>query len=136
MARTIIDQEIPSLSVPWNNYKGSRVEERIKKSFGEKVGCTKVVTGSDGTSNVMAGFATEDDYLEWMALSDEQKWGEAGAAFLITHATLPSIEQTDLYAVGLTLRETPATIQASADVTIAVKGTSTVTYATGGTEPV
>lgn len=136
MARTIIDQEIPSLSVPWDNYKGSRVEERIKKSFGEKVGFTRVVTGSDGTSNVMAGFATEDDYLEWMALSDEAKWGEAGAAFLITYATLPSIEQTDLYAVGLTLRETPATIQASADVTIAVKGTSTVTYATGGTEPV
>lgn len=124
------------MATPWNDYVGRRVEAFIKKTFGEKVGYARVVTGSDGTSNVMAGFATEDDYLEWMALSDEQKWGEAGAAFLITHATLPSIEQTDLYAVGLTLRETPATIQASADVTIAVKGTSTVTYATGGTEPV
>lgn len=131
------------MSQPWSRdpanglpFSGNAVEAFTKKTFGEKVGCTRVVTGSDGTSNVMAGFATEDDYLEWMALSDEQKWGEAGAAFLITHATLPSIEQTDLYAVGLTLRETPATIQASADVTIAVKGTSTVTYATGGTEPV
>ena len=136
MARTIIDQEIPSLDVPWNNYKGSRVEERIKKSFGEKVGYTRVVTGSDGTSNVMAGFATEDDYLAWMALSDDAKWGEAGQAYLVTTATLPSIEQSDIYTVGLTLRETPATVQASADVTIEVKGTSTVTYASGGTDNV
>ena len=139
----ISPNSITSMDQPWKRdpangfpFSGDAVEAFIKKNFGEKVGCTRVVTGSDGTSNVMAGFATEDDYLEWMALSDEQKWGEAGAAFLITHATLPSIEQTDLYAVGLTLRETPATIQASADVTIAVKGTSTVTYATGGTEPV
>ena len=136
MARTIIDQEIPNLSVPWNNYKGTRVEQRIKKSFGEKVGYTKVVTGSDGTSNVMAGFADEDAYLDWMALSDEAKWGEAGAAFLITYATLPSIEQSDIYTVGLTLRETPAQTQADANVSIEVKGTSTVTYAAGGTDNV
>lgn len=124
------------MATPWNDYVGRRVEAFIKKTFGEKVGYTRVVTGSDGTSNVMAGFATEDDYLEWMALSDEQKWGEAGAAFLVTTAVLPSIEQSDIYTVNLTLRETPATIQASADVTIAVKGTSTVTYAAGGTDNV
>ena len=86
---------IASIATPWNNYKGKRVEDFIKKTFGEKVGCIKVVTGSDGTSNVVAGFATEDDYLEWMSLSDDAKWGDAGAAFLIAHATLPSIEQSD-----------------------------------------
>ena len=136
MPRTVIDQPIESMSTPWNTYKGTRVEEFIKKTFGEKVGYTQVVTGSDGTSNVMVGFATEDDYLAWSALTDEQKWGEAGLEYLVTRATLPSIEQSDLYAVGLTLRETPDSIQASAAVTIALKATSTVTYATGGTDNV
>lgn len=136
MARSIIDQVIASIATPWNNYKGKRVEDFIKKTFGEKVGCIKVVTGSDGTSNVMAGFATEDDYLEWMSLSDDAKWGDAGAAFLIAHATLPSIEQSDIYTVGLSLRETPAQTQANVNVEIAVKGTSTVTYAAGGTDNV
>lgn len=124
------------MDVPWQNYVGSRVQAFIKKTFGEKVGYTRVVTGSDGTSNVMAGFADEDGYLAWAALTDEQKWGEAGAEYLVTSATLPSIEQNDLYTVGLTLRETPDSIQASAAVSIAVKASSTVAYATGGTDNV
>lgn len=117
-------------------FSGDAVEAFIKKTFGGKVGYTKVVTGSDGTSNVMAGFATQDDYFAWMELPEEARWGEAGAAYLITSATLPSIWQGDTYTVGLTLRETPGTIQPSAAVVIAVKGTSTVTYAAGATDNV
>ena len=131
------------MSQSWKNdsannlpFSGDAVEAFIKKTFGEKVGYIRVVTGSDETSNVMAGFATEDDYLSWMSLSDAQKWGEAGAEYLITYAALPSIEQADIYTVGLVLRETPSSTQASANVTVAVKGTSTVTYAAGGTDNV
>lgn len=136
MPRQKIDQEIPSISTPWNGYIGSRVEEFIKKTFGQKTGYVKVVTGSDGTSNVMAAFADEDAYNEWRALSDEDRWGNAGAAYLITYDTLPDIEQSDVYTVTLSLRETPQTIQPSVNVSVDVKAASIVKYASGGEEPV
>ena len=115
-------------------YSGDAVEAFIKKTFGEKVGYTKVVTGRNGVLNIMAGFANEDDYDSWAALPDAQRWGEAGAAYLITTAEIPLVESADTYAVGLTLRETPEAVQRDTNITVALKGTSSVTYAAGGSE--
>ena len=134
---------IQTMQQPWSRdpenglpFSGDAVEQFIKKTFGEKVGYTKVVTGRDGVLNILAGFANEDDYDSWMELTDAQKWGEEGAVFLVTTAVIPLTENADTYAVGLTLQETPAPVQRDTDITIAIKGTSSVTYAAGGSESI
>lgn len=132
---------IQSILQSWSNdsenglpFSGDAVEAFIKKTFNEKVGYIKVVAGPDGELNILAGFATEDDYQEWAQLSVVQKWGEAGAAYLVTYTTLPMVESADTYSVGLTINELPAAVQKDTNITIQVKGTSSVAYALGGSE--
>ena len=57
----IIDQQIPNMETPWQNYRGNRVEEFIKKQFGTKVGCLYITPNKqqDNYYHVW-GFATEE----------------------------------------------------------------------------
>ena len=134
--------QIPSMETPWsrdpeNNlpFAGSSVEAFLKRNIRNKVGCAKVVISADGQNDIIAGFENEAAYEAWNALSTENKWGEAGAQYLITYDTLPSPKK-DSYAVSLVFRETPATTQASTDVSLALKGTSVVAWAAGGTDDI
>lgn len=101
-----------------------------------KAGYIKIVASSDGAGSCVAVFKDSDSYTDWMSLSDADKWGEEGLALIISFDNLPSAEGSDAYTVQLTLQETPASIQSNSNVTVSVKGTSTVTYAAGGTENV
>ena len=130
------------MDTPWskdpaNNlpFAGSSVEAFLKKNIRNKVGFAKVVISADGQNDLIAGFENEDAYDAWNALSAEDKWGEAGAAYLLTYDALPSPKK-DSYAVSLIFRETPATTQASTNVSIALKGTSVVAWAAGGTDDI
>lgn len=133
--------EIQNLAEAWQGHTGSEVEAFIKAQFREVagkdvVGYFTVVTGLD-MQNVMAGFKSQADYLEWYSLSDDDKWGEAGLAYLVTYATLPSAEGADAYAVSLSLEAVPDEIQPTNDVTVNIKGTSQVIHAGGqGTEDI
>lgn len=133
--------EIQNLAEAWQGHTGSEVEAFIKAQFREVagkdvVGYFTVVTGLD-MQNVMAGFKSQADYLEWYSLNDEDKWGEEGLEYLITYATLPSAEGADAYAVSLSLEAVPDEIQPTNDVTVNIKGTSQVIHAGGqGTEDV
>jgi len=100
-----------------------------------KTGCIRVVTGADGESDVVAGFATEADYLAWAALSEADRWGDAGAAFILTWDTLPS-QRRDEYSVSLSLREIPAALHPSAEVTIGVRAESYVIRTSGAREDI
>ena len=131
-----IDTEITNLATPWNNYKGKRVEEFIKKQLGGKAGYLKVVSGSDGSSQVMAAFADENAFQEWNSLEDSVKWEEQGLAHILSYTTLPSLEQGDVYNINLQLESTPAQIQADAHVNVRIKATSSVAYGAGGTDTV
>ena len=130
------------MDTPWskdpaNNlpFAGSSVEAFLKKNIRNKVGFAKVVISADGQNDLIAGFENEDAYDTWNALSTEDKWGEAGAAYLLTYDALPSPKK-DSYAVSLVFRETPATTQASTDVSVAMKGTSIVSWAAGGSDQI
>ena len=121
------------INTSWEGHTGAEVESWIRAKFGSKVGLWKIVQDLD-SNNVIVGFASEDEYDEWDALSDENKWGEVGIALMVTKAVLPSVEGSDTYSTSLTLQSTPETIQATRDVVVNVKASSTVTYAAGGTE--
>lgn len=125
--------DISSITAAWEGHTGLEVETFIKNTFKGKVGLWKIVQDLD-SNNVIVGFASEDEYDDWYALSDENKWGETGLALMVTKAVLPSVEGSDTYSASLTLQSTPDTIQATRDVTVNVKASSTVTYAAGGTE--
>ena len=125
---------IQNLTESWENHTGTEVEAFIKKTFGERVGCIRIAQNENQTDNVIIGFKDEDDYDTWNALSDSDKWGETGQALMVTYATIPSAEGSDTYTVTLSLRENPSTIQPTNDVTLNVKGASSVIYAAGGTE--
>lgn len=107
--------------------------EQGETDLATKAGVVKVVTGPDGTSNVTALFRNEDDYDDWNALADEDKWT---SSLLLSYDTLPSFTETDVYSVGLILQSEPSQVQADANVTINVRGTSVVKRAVGGTEDV
>ena len=64
----IIDQQIPNMETPWQNYRGSRVEEFIKKQFGTKVGCLYITPNKqqDNYYHVW-GFATEETRDAYLA---------------------------------------------------------------------
>ncbi len=126
---------IQDLLEQWEGHSGLEVEAFIKQQFGEKAGCFKVVQNED-QDNVLAGFATLADYEEWNSLPDEDKWTETGVAYMVTYVTLPSAEGTDTYNVSITLQSVPAQLQATTDVSINVKGGSSVIYAAGGTEDI
>ena len=125
---------IQNLTESWEDHTGTEVEAFIKKTFGERVGCIRIAQNENQTDNVIIGFKDEDDYDTWNALSDSDKWGEEGQALMVTYATIPSAEGSDTYTVTLSLRENPSTIQPTNDVTLNVKGASSVIYAAGGTE--
>ena len=125
--------DINSITTPWEGHTGLEVETFIKNHFGTKAGYLKVVQDLD-SNNVMAAFADADTYDEWNSLSDENKWGETGLAMMAGHAVLPSVEGSDTYSTSLTLESTPSQIQATRNVSVNVKASSTVTYAAGGTE--
>lgn len=127
--------EIKNLTEKWDGqHNGDEVEAFIKKMLGERVGCIRVIQNADQTANVIAGFMDENNYDEWNALSDSDKWGEAGQKYIVSYAALPSAEGSDTYTVTLSLKENPSTIQPNTDVVLSVKGTSSVIYASGGTE--
>ncbi len=136
-AQTILGTEVPA-GTQWA-LDFAKIEEFIKARIteaNEKVGCLRIAQNAEGTDNVVIGFRSDEDYDEWRALSDSDKWSEEGLAYIVTYVTLPSAEGSDAYTVVLNLQETPASIQASSNVTISVKGTSTVSYASGGTDNV
>ena len=64
----IIDQQIPNMETPWQNYRGSRMEEFIKKQFGTKVGCLYITPNKqqDNYYHVW-GFATEETRDAYLA---------------------------------------------------------------------
>ena len=121
------------INISWEGHTGTEVESWIRAKFGSKVGLWKVVQDGDN-NNVIVGFASDDEWELWRELSDTDKWGEEGLALMVTSAVLPSVEGSDTYSASLTLQSTPDTIQATRDVTVNVKASSTVTYAAGGTE--
>ena len=125
---------IRNLSEAWENHTGLEIEEFIKETFGERVGCVRTAQNADGTANVVIGFKDEDDYNTWRSLSDSDKWGATGQQYIVTYDTLPSAEGSDTYTVTLILQTTPSTIQPTNDVKLNVKGTSSVIYAAGGSE--
>lgn len=122
----------------WGVNRGE-VERFIKAQlaqFGSRIGYFKVVAGENPTDNILAGFASEDDYDAWFELSDENKWGETGLALIVSYVTLPSAEGSDTYSVTIALEERPSEVQPSTDVKISVKGTYTVYYAAGGQDAI
>ena len=104
------------------------------EALNSKVGYVKVVANSDDSGLCMVMFKDADAYSDWTLLSDTDKWGEEGLALIISYDNLPTAEGGDIYTVQLTLQETPASIQANDNVTVNIKGTSTITYAAGGTD--
>ena len=70
MAKIKLDKEIESIEVPWSTssemYKGSRVEEFIKKQFKSKAGYLSRTTDKETDGNYhLRGFADEERYNEW-----------------------------------------------------------------------
>ena len=122
----------------WGMNRGE-VERFIKAQLTSAAGaitCFKVVQDQD-QQNVIAGFRNEDAYEEWRELSDEDKWGSAGQAYIVSYAVLPSAEGSDAYTVSLTLQANPEQIQPNTNVSINVKGTSQVIHPGGqGSETV
>lgn len=118
----------------WGMNRGE-VERFIKAQFrqmsGTSIGDFEIVADQNG-QNALAGFNSKDAYDEWRALEDDDKWGEAGQQYLLSIVTLPSAEGVDTYSVGLTLQTIPQQIQPTSDVSVNIKGTSVVIYATGG----
>lgn len=129
-AQTIHDTRIPA-GAEWGVTR-EEVERFIKKTFGERVGCFRVVQ-NEQNNYVVLGFKDENDYSEWNAMDDAQKWGSEGQELIVTSTQLPS-DTGDAYSVQLSLESTPAEIQPDKNVTIGVKGASTIIYGTGGQE--
>lgn len=129
-AQTIHDTRVPA-GAEWGVTR-EEVERFIKKTFGERVGYLRVAQ-NEQSNYVILGFKDENDYASWNAMDDAAKWGSEGQALIVTSAQLPS-DTGDAYSVQLSVRETPAETQADKNVTLAVKGTSTIIYGTGGTE--
>ena len=132
---------IQNLTEPWEAHDGDEVEAFLKAQltelYGRAIGYYIVTPNADDSANVLCGFGTQDDYLEWNALSAEDKWGEAGLAYLLAQAVLPSAEGVDAYTVSISLQSVPEQIQPTNDVSINVKGTSRVIHAGGqGTEDI
>ena len=132
---------ITDITTPWEDHDGTEVEAFIKSMLsdisGYAIGYFVVVQNADNSANVLAAFASQDDYLSWNELSSEDKWGEAGLAYLRTSATLPSAEGVDAYTVSLVLQQVPEQIQPTNNVTIGVKGTSRVIHpGSQGTEDI
>ena len=124
---------IENLKESWEQHTGSEVEEFIKDQFGKKVGWSETVQDLDG-NNVIAGFADEESYLEWLELGEEARWGEEGQKYLIARPKIPSAEGSDVYTVTLATESNPAQTQKDKNVTVNVKATSKVLYAAGGEE--
>lgn len=127
--------EIQNLTEAWEGHSGTEVENFIKRQMsklaGSSIGDFEIVADQDG-KNALAGFGSKEDYDEWRVLSDDDKWGEAGQQYLLSIVTLPSAEGSDTFSVGLTIQEVPQQIQPTSDVSISIKGTSVVIYASGG----
>lgn len=136
-AQTIYGQEIPP-GAEWGVNRGE-VERfmKVKMAEGEnKIGVEKLVSSLDGSETRVASFRNEEDYYTWRDLPDEDKWEQTGLAYIVSYYALPSTEGIDVYNVGLTLRETPVTVQPNNNVSIDIKGTSVITYASGGTDEI
>ena len=117
----------------WGVNRGE-IERFIKEMFGKRVGCLKIAQ-DDQNTNVVLGFKDNDDWETWNALSDGDKWGEAGMALIVSQTALPS-EGGNTYTVLMSLQAMPQETQPTTDVTLKVKGSSYVLYATGGRKPV
>ena len=130
----IYGTDIPD-GAEWTVAKGY-VEEVIKQATNGRVGCIRIVESQGGIGNTLLGFKDAADYATWNALSAADKWGAAGQALIVTQQSMP-FESSDTRSVRLTLQSTPAATQATTDVTLGIKGISTITYGTSGeTEPV
>ena len=117
----------------WGVNRGE-IERFIKEMFGKRVGCLKIAQ-DDQKTNVVLGFKDNDDWETLNALSDGDKWGEAGMALIVSQTALPS-EGGNTYTVLMSLQAMPQETQPTTDVTLKVKGSSYVLYATGGTEDI
>ena len=133
---TIIDEEIRDFNTPWEGYVGTRVQAFIKKHLEKhenaKVGIIKVRMNESG-DNVILQFIDEETYNEWNDLPDAEKWSEEGMKLVLASEVLPT-DKTDTYSTMIDVEEIPEPIQNDTNVTINVRGTSTVTYFAGGTE--
>lgn len=100
----IIDEQIPGMETPWENYRGSRVEEFIKKAFGTKTGTFHVTEEKDANGfHHLWGFATEADKAAY--LEDQ----EGNAALRLCDVAIPIVEdQATTYAARLTLLDISA----------------------------
>ena len=127
-------QEVYNTPIPphteWGVNRGE-VEAFLKKTFGERAGCIRIVPSESGIGNVVLGFQDEEDYNTWNAMSPEDKWGTEGQALIVTSTALPT-DKGDIRTVRLQLQSTPSAIQPTTDVTIGVKGISQITYGTTG----
>lgn len=118
-AETHYGTNVPA-GAEWGMNRGE-VERFIKKQFGNKVG---YFFRTD--ENLLLGFATEDDYLAWVSDPENNP--------PVASSSLPSLVNEDVYQVRAYLEAVPNEIQRSRDISINVRGTSIVQFATGGTE--
>lgn len=125
---------------PWGKTRGE-VERVIKEKvadieshLGGKAGCIRIVTNSTNNGNVVAVFSDEATFREWNSMSEGERWAEEGVAKILSYDAIPSPEGDDAYTVMLSMEYVPSIIHPTSDVSISLKGTSSVTYATGGTE--
>lgn len=135
MAKEIeaINQEITDYKTDWHGYVGQRVQDfiktRLQANEDNKAGVIKIA--ERGEQNIILLFKDDATYEKWAALSDP--WSDAGMSLILSQEVIPS-DKGSTYNVGLQLESEPKALYGTTDVSLNVRGTSTITYASGVTE--